>query len=138
MVTAIDFLDRYAAMWAWRRYLLDFSQRFLVLAVQSFASSLEFFTSLVLVPIGLAGNAVLVTAFVTAEDGLIRTAWVNLTRFTGRGETVSEVWVCCKSCSDTCLLIPRSTLVSHVSKMIEVYIAHLAKVSVLVMSLTSL
>lgn len=104
MVAPKVLLDGYIALGARFRDLIDFILRLLVFSF-ALASGLEFFASLVLVPISLAGNTMLAFAFLTAKDRLIRTTWVYLTRVAGGGETVSEIWVCCKGCFDTCLLI---------------------------------
>jgi hypothetical protein len=92
VVAPIVLLNGHTALGARLRDSVDLKFRLLVVDF-ALASSLNFLTSLVLVPIDLADNAVLMTAFFTAEDGLICTTRMQLTRLAGRGETMSEIWV---------------------------------------------
>jgi hypothetical protein len=113
VVASMILLDRHAALRARLRYLLDFLLRLFIFGIQSLTYCLKFFTSLVLVPIGLTGNTMLMFAFLTTKYGLICTARVHLSGFADGGETVSEVRVCGKSCSDARLIIPISSFVSR-------------------------
>lgn len=76
MVTATVLLDGHLTLRARLRNLLDCLLRLLVLGVESLSYSLKLLARLLLVPIGLADNAVFVTAFLTAEDGLVCTTRV--------------------------------------------------------------